>query len=57
LGVGAHTVIIAEIRDVIADENYLDAWCECFCTLEDKFGVNWSLLCGAEKKLNACKSI
>ena len=21
-------------------------WCECFCTLEDKFGVNWSLMCG-----------
>ncbi|MCL2135419.1 MAG: VOC family protein [Candidatus Bathyarchaeota archaeon] len=20
-------------------------WCECFCTLEDKFGVNWSLMC------------
>jgi PhnB protein len=21
-------------------------WCECFCTLEDKFGINWSLMCG-----------
>jgi PhnB protein len=21
-------------------------WCDCFCTLEDKFGVNWSLMCG-----------
>ena len=24
-------------------------WCECFCTLEDKFGVNWSLLCGEDE--------
>ena len=24
-------------------------WCECFCTLEDKFGVNWSLMCGMEE--------
>ena len=24
-------------------------WCDCFCTLEDKFGVNWSLMCGAEE--------
>ena len=23
-------------------------WCECFCTFEDQFGVNWSLMCGAE---------
>src|SRR5215469_766920 len=21
-------------------------WCECFCTFEDKFGVNWSLMSG-----------
>ena len=24
-------------------------WCECFCTLEDKFGVNWSLMSGGEE--------
>jgi len=24
-------------------------WCECFCTLEDKFGINWSLMCGVEE--------
>gem|GEM_PF-359571 len=26
-------------------------WCECFCTLEDKFGVNWSLMCGEDGKV------
>ena len=24
-------------------------WCDCFCTLEDKFGVNWSLMCGEKE--------
>jgi len=21
-------------------------WCDCFCTFYDKFGVNWSVICG-----------
>ena len=24
-------------------------WCECFGMLEDKFGVNWSLMCGEDE--------
>ena len=24
-------------------------WCECFCTFEDKFGVNWSLISGEKE--------
>ena len=24
-------------------------WCDLFCTFEDKYGVNWSLICGAEE--------
>ncbi|MDR0517396.1 MAG: glyoxalase/bleomycin resistance/extradiol dioxygenase family protein [Fibromonadaceae bacterium] len=24
-------------------------WCDCFCTCEDKFGVNWSLMCGEKE--------
>ena len=24
-------------------------WCECFCTLEDKFGVSWSLMRGVDE--------
>ena len=31
----------------IFQEPEVTEWCECFCTLEDKFGVNWSLMCGA----------
>jgi PhnB protein len=33
---------------VIFQKPEATGWCECFCTLEDKFGVNWSLMCGAD---------
>jgi len=29
-------------------------WCDCFCTFQDKFGVNWSLMTGEKTTCVAC---